>query len=38
MNDENLLVPNLQNNEEENSEYSLRPKSLNEYIGQTKVK
>ena len=38
MNDENLLVPNLQNNEEENSEYSLRPKSLNEHIGQTKVK
>ena len=38
MNDENLLVPNFQNNEEENSEYSLRPKSLNEYIGQTKVK
>ncbi len=38
MNDENLLVPNLQNNEEENSEYSLRPKSLNEYTGQTKVK
>ncbi len=38
MNDENLLVPNLQNNEEENSEYSLRPKSLNEYIGQAKVK
>ena len=28
----------MQNNEEENSEYSLRPKSLNEYIGQTKVK
>jgi len=38
MEDENLLVPNLQNNEEENTEYSLRPKTLNEYIGQTKVK
>ena len=38
MNEENLLVPNLQNNEEENSEYSLRPRNLDEYIGQTKVK
>lgn len=38
MEDENLLVPNLQNNEEEVAEYSLRPKTLNEYIGQTKVK
>ena len=38
MEDENLLVPNLQNNEEETSEYSLRPKTLKEYIGQTKVK
>lgn len=36
--DESLLVPNLQNSEEETSEYSLRPKTLNEYIGQTKVK
>ena len=38
MEDENLLVPNLQDNEEETAEFSLRPKSLNEYIGQTKVK
>ena len=38
MEDENLLVPNLQNNEEKVAEYSLRPKTLNEYIGQTKVK
>lgn len=36
--DESLLVPNLQNSDEEISEYSLRPKTLNEYIGQTKVK
>ena len=38
MEDENLLVPNLQDNEEETQEFSLRPKTLNEYIGQTKVK
>ena len=38
MEDENLLVPNLQDNEEERSELSLRPKTLNEYIGQNKVK
>jgi len=38
MEDESLLVPNLQNNEEETQEFSLRPKTLNEYIGQTKVK
>ena len=38
MDDESLLVPNLQNSEEEVSEFSLRPKTLNEYIGQTKVK
>lgn len=38
MEEENLLVPNLQNSEEEASEYSLRPKTLKEYIGQTKVK
>lgn len=36
--DESLLIPNLQNSEEETSEYSLRPKTLNEYIGQNKVK
>ena len=38
MEDENLLIPNLQNNEEEHAELSLRPKNLSEYIGQTKVK
>ena len=38
MENDNLLVPNLQNNDEETSEGSLRPKTLNEYIGQTKVK
>lgn len=38
MEDENLLVPNLENREEEISEYSLRPKNLREYIGQVKVK
>ncbi len=38
MEDENLLVPDLQDNEEEKAEFSLRPKSLKEYIGQTKVK
>ena len=36
--DENLLIPNLQNSEEEIVEVSLRPKTLSEYIGQTKVK
>ena len=36
--DENLLIPNLQNETEEIAEVSLRPKTLNEYIGQTKVK
>ncbi len=36
--DENLLVPKIRDTEEEISETSLRPKSLNEYIGQTKVK
>lgn len=36
--DENLLLPNLKNEEEENQELSLRPKRLSEYIGQTKVK
>lgn len=38
MDDENLLIPNLQNNEEEKVENTLRPRTLNEYIGQTKVK
>ena len=38
MEEENLLVPSLQDNEEEKQELSLRPKNLSEYIGQTKVK
>ena len=36
--EENLLVPNIQSDEEEVQEVSLRPKTLREYIGQTKVK
>lgn len=36
--DDNLLTPNLENEEEEYQEFSLRPKLLKEYIGQTKVK
>lgn len=36
--DENLLIPNLQDETEEIAEISLRPKNLSEYIGQTKVK
>ena len=36
--DENLLIPNLQDVTEEIAEVSLRPKTLDEYIGQTKVK
>lgn len=36
--DENLLIPNLQDEIEEKAEVSLRPKTLDEYIGQTKVK
>ena len=36
--DENLLIPNLQDESEEIAEVSLRPKNLDEYIGQTKVK
>ena len=36
--DENLLIPNLQDEVEERAEVSLRPKTLDEYIGQTKVK
>ena len=33
-----LISPNLENKQEENMENSLRPKYLNEYIGQDKVK
>lgn len=36
--DENLMVPSVQGLSEEIQENSLRPKTLNEYIGQTKVK
>ena len=36
--EENLLVPHIQSEEEEAQEVSLRPKTLNEYIGQDKVK
>ena len=37
--DENTLIrPELENRQEERLENSLRPQSLNEYIGQTKVK
>lgn len=36
--DENLLIPNLQDEIEERAEVSLRPKTLDEYVGQTKVK
>ena len=35
---ENILNPNLQNNDEENIEKSLRPSFLTEYIGQAKRK
>ena len=36
--DENLLIPKIQDETEERNENSLRPKTLDEYIGQTKVK
>ena len=36
--EENLLIPNLEDETEEKNEFSLRPKLLREYIGQTKVK
>ncbi len=36
--DKNLLVPNIKDETEEIAEISLRPKTLREYIGQTKVK
>lgn len=35
---DNLLIPKLQDEAEEIAEVSLRPKTLSEYIGQTKVK
>ena len=36
--DDNLLVPEVKNKSEEVQELSLRPRFLNEYIGQDKVK
>lgn len=36
--EENILNPVVQDEEEEFQENSLRPKTLDEYIGQTKVK
>ncbi len=38
MEEENVMVPTVQDEEELNNEVSLRPKTLKEYIGQTKVK
>lgn len=38
MNENNIMTPNVQNSFEEENENSLRPKTLAEYIGQTKVK
>lgn len=38
MEKDNLLVPTVRNEDESINEVSLRPKNLNEYIGQTKVK
>ena len=38
MEDEKIISPNLENEQEEKLETSLRPKTLAEYIGQTKVK
>lgn len=36
--EDNILVPELQNEKEEIVENTLRPRTLNEYIGQTKIK
>ena len=38
MDDENLISPNVVDEMESQQENVLRPKTLNEYIGQTKVK
>ena len=38
MDDENLISPNVVDEQESQQENVLRPKTLNEYIGQTKVK
>ena len=37
-NENDLIKPELENLEEERMENTLRPKTLNEYLGQTKVK
>ena len=38
MDEERIVSPELENSTEERMENSLRPKTLAEYIGQTKVK
>ena len=38
MDEERIVSPELENSMEERMENSLRPKTLAEYIGQTKVK
>ena len=38
MDDENLISPNVVDEQESQQENVLRPKTLSEYIGQTKVK
>ena len=38
MEDERIISPELENNGEERLENSLRPKTLDEYIGQDKIK
>ena len=38
MEENNIINPELTNSDEENLEKTLRPKTLNEYIGQSKVK
>lgn len=38
MEEERLINPELENNGEERLENSLRPKTLDEYIGQDKIK
>jgi len=38
MDENNIMSPNLENSQEEHLENSLRPQTLDEYIGQSKVK
>ena len=38
MDDERIINPELENSSEERLENSLRPKTLDEYIGQDKIK